>query len=203
VWRSALSPTATDGLDLLDSQLTPAAQDTSQRPLALGIEYLIKMRVITGVDESAFYSVKMWPAAESEPDWWNIATSLPAGGTNAGSLALIANRVDATFELIEINNLTPDAYLLAGYINTPPSCDLTVLGSGANLRSGAGPNFAVARSVAGATVLRVNGQRTGQDGFVWYRAEDDSSWIRADLVNIDAACSTNLLTLDALAAGSN
>lgn len=201
MWRSEVTTGSVDGLEMLDGGLGLAATDESQIPMAVGSEYYMRMRVLSGVDDSAFYAVKIWRADQAEPNWWNIATGVQPGGTTAGSVAIIANRVDVTVNVVEINPLPPEAYLLAGYRNSPPECDVTVISAGANLRSGPGPNFGVTRSVPGASTLAVNAQRTSADGFVWYRAAEDNSWIRSDLAILSPQCE-GLTSLDA-PAGSN
>jgi regulation of enolase protein 1 (concanavalin A-like superfamily) len=195
VWRSAVRQNDSDGLELLDGNLGFVVEDPSQISFAVGDPYLVRLRAITSVDGSAFYSLRLWRAEDSEPTWWNVATVVPAGGRTNGALALVANRVDVTFNAIDVIPLTPEAYVLQTYANTPPECAVLVLGSGANLRTGAGPNFSVARSVAGGEQIAINGQVTGADGFVWYRTVEDSAWVRADLVQLDTECEA-LVQLD-------
>ncbi|MDX2139633.1 MAG: DUF1349 domain-containing protein [Chloroflexota bacterium] len=195
MWRSAVRQNSADGLELLDGTFQPAVEDPSRISLRVGDEYFIRLRSVTSVDGSAFYSVRLWRAEDTEPTWWNVATTVPEGGRTNGSVALVANRVDVSFGDIQVTSLNPQAYILQAYPNSPPECGALVLGSGANLRTGAGPNFSVARSVTGGEQITVNGQLTGEDGFVWYRAVEDSAWVRADLVQLDAECE-GLVQLD-------
>jgi hypothetical protein len=189
MWRSAVQANnAVDGLELLDGSLAPAAQDLSQQPLELNTPYLMRVRVLSGVDGGAFYAVRLWKADEDEPMWWNIAATTPPNGTTAGSVALVAHRADVTFGNVQVTGLTPDAYVLQAYDNTPPECTVVVLGTGANLRAGAGPNFGVVRSVSGGEEIAINGEGIGADGALWYRASEDLAWMRADLVTLDPEC---------------
>jgi hypothetical protein len=103
-------------------------------------------------------------------------------------VALLANRADVTFGNIEINRLTPDSYLVQTYDNSPPECAVTVVSAGANLRANAGPDFGLVRSLPGGSELLVNGQQTGPDEMVWYRAVEDGAWLRADLVMLNDDC---------------
>jgi hypothetical protein len=198
IWRSAVQTAgARDNVELLDSFLNPAATDSSALQVLPGETYRIRMRTVTAVDGSSFYSVRVWRSDIEEPSWWNIATAVPEGGNTAGSVALVANRADVTFGNIEINRLTPDAYLVQTYDNTPPECAVTVNSGGANLRANAGPNFGLVRSLAGGTELLVNGQQVGPDGQVWYRAAEDGAWLRADLVTRNEDCDVSaIISLD-------
>lgn len=199
MWRTAVQTNnVVDGLELLDGGLGPNAQDLSQLPIYLETQYLMRMRVVSSVDGGAFYSVRFWRADEAEPEWWNVASSVPPGGTTAGSIAFVAHRADVTFGNIQVMGLMPDAYLLQAYDNTPPECDAVVTGSSANLRADANPNAGVVSSLPGGAQITVNGQRTGTDGALWYRSlqNDALLWFRADLATLDAECE-GLLSLDA------
>lgn len=198
IWRSAVQTAgAADNVELLDSFLNPAASDSSAMQVLVGESYRIRMRTVTAVDGSSFYSVRVWRSDSEEPEWWNIATAVPEGGNTAGSVALVVNRADVTFGSIAVNRLTPDAYLVQTYDNTPPECAVTVNSDGANLRANAGPNFGLVRSLAGGAELFVNGQQVGPDGQVWYRAVEDGAWLRADLVTRNEDCDASaIISLD-------
>jgi hypothetical protein len=64
----------------------------------VGATYKFKMRGEALVGGDVQYSLKMWPAAQTEPAGWGItytttAPPAPAGG----SLLLIAHNLDVTF----------------------------------------------------------------------------------------------------------
>lgn len=53
-----------------------------------------------------------------------------------------------------------------------------------NLRSGPGLDFEVVTLINPGQRLRINGQATDPDGFVWWRSDDDAGWVRSDIVSV-------------------
>lgn len=61
---------------------------------------------------------------------------------------------------------------------------------GANLRSGPGTDFDRVGRLQAEDLYVVEGQATGDDGFVWWKLIDDAGWIRSDLVEETTLCNT-------------
>ncbi len=200
IWRSAAQSPG-GGVELFDSFLNLAATDSSAFQVAVGQSYRMRMRSVTTIDGSSVYAMRIWRADGEEPSWWNVATAIPAGGNSAGSIALVVNRADVTFGDIEVNSLTPEAYIVQTYDNTPPECLVTVaVAAGANLRASPGPDFGLVRTVSGGDSLVVNAQASGADGEVWYRVVNDGAWLRADLVAVNEDCdASELFSVEAIA----
>lgn len=194
IWRSAVNPSGTvDEVELLDGFLGLSAADDSPLRLTANQTYRLRMRTFTTVDGASFHAMRIWRVDADEPSWWNVAGTVTRDGNAAGSIALVANRVDLTWGPIQVSRLTPDAYLVQTYDNTAPECIVTVAAVGANLRADAGPNFQLVRSVAGGAQLLINGQKTGADGETWYRASEDGSWMRANLVTLNPDCDVSAI----------
>jgi hypothetical protein len=70
------------------------------------------------------------------------------------------------------------------------ACVVTAPG-GANLRGGAGTDFALAGSLPAGRGALVDAQTTGADGFTWWHLADDvpsGIWVRADVVQAGDSC---------------
>ncbi len=69
------------------------------------------------------------------------------------------------------------------------ACMVTAGNQGANLRSEPSINAAVAGSLGATSSIDVDGQRTGADGFIWWRTTR-GSWVRSDAVSQTDACAS-------------
>ncbi len=72
-----------------------------------------------------------------------------------------------------------------------------IAGQPFHLRSGPGLAFAVIDRLAPGGELRVDGQVTDNDGFVWWRADSGDRWVRSDIVTVVEGECRNLPTINA------
>jgi hypothetical protein len=71
--------------------------------LELGTTYLLKLRVDTIVGEDGgFYQLKVWEFGQPEPVEWSLTDQDGAGDLSAGSMLLVAHRIDASFGDVSI-----------------------------------------------------------------------------------------------------
>jgi hypothetical protein len=75
--------------------------DTDPLQFQFGAEYRMKARVTTLPDGTASYAFKMWLDSRPEPNAWSV--EIIARGPSAGSIALIAHQVDASFGKVEVS----------------------------------------------------------------------------------------------------
>jgi hypothetical protein len=75
------------------------AADTSGRLMLPGVKYIFKFQNKANIAGGSHYSLKVWPAAEPEPEKWD----LEADGQKAqGSVVLGAHQVDVSFGKITV-----------------------------------------------------------------------------------------------------
>ncbi len=67
-------------------------------------------------------------------------------------------------------------------------CTITPTGSTARIRSGPSTGDSVTGTLTGSATA--NAQRTGSDGFRWWKLLDGSGWVREDVVNETSGCAT-------------
>ncbi len=149
----------------------------------------IAMQVWTGQDDGGgpgfVYSVNA--------DGSDLQRLVPTGSANGslawfnpGGAAVAAPVATATEAVLEF---TADSMTA-----TPDEPDLllgcTVIANGtANLREGAGTNFARVGTMSAGQMSSVSGQATGADGHVWWQLVE-GGWVRSDLVQTATDCST-------------
>lgn len=69
---------------------------------------------------------------------------------------------------------------------TPGVCEVRS-SNNVNRRSGPGTGYQSPGQLTAGTIMEVTGQAPGDDGFTWWRLEDDS-WVREDIVTIFGDC---------------
>lgn len=74
--------------------------DTDPLEFQFGAEYRMQARVTSLPDGTASYAFKMWLASRAEPASWSV--EVVAKGPAAGSIALIAHQVEASFGTVEV-----------------------------------------------------------------------------------------------------
>ena len=78
---------------------TALAAETSGRLMAPGVKYIFKFRNEANAAGGSHYSLKVWPAAESEPGKWDLEAD---GQKSQGSVVLGAHQVDVSFGKISV-----------------------------------------------------------------------------------------------------
>lgn len=78
------------------------AQDTSGRVLLEGLKYIFKFRVETISASASRFSLKVWPAATTEPASFDLVST---GERSQGSIVLGAHRADVSFGTVTVTGL--------------------------------------------------------------------------------------------------
>ncbi len=148
--------------------------DRSNLQLEVGVPYLFRLRVETLPDQGSLYSFKVWEAGQPEPTRW-LLTGEPDAGLQSGSLLLVANSMDVTFGDVTVTFLDGEAEEQAQQAEGPAqettaasSCAATA-DTALRLRSGPGTQYTLQGSLAPGQPIRVTGQFTDPEGFVWWR----------------------------------
>jgi len=132
---------------------------TRARRLATGTTYLFKVDIQSGNAPSspATYRFKVWPAAEPEPDVWDIVQSGANGEPSGGSMLLLAHHVDARFGAVtvELKSTRP-----------LPSLSLSMTGPGTILTDPPGPVFRFGEDVRLTAVPASGGAFAGWTGML-------------------------------------
>jgi hypothetical protein len=72
---------------------------------AVGVRYLLKVRVESTPSQGAMYRMKVWEEGQAEPGQWDLNYSTSFSHHNYGSLLLLAHHVDATFGEVTVSPL--------------------------------------------------------------------------------------------------
>ena len=78
-------------------------RDWAAMPLTIGGEYIMHATVETVTSTTSTYTLTIYPASGAPVDGWTVTYT--GAGPNAGSFALIAHQVDATFGDVVIEPL--------------------------------------------------------------------------------------------------
>ena len=114
------------------------AQGSSITPPTVGGTYLIKMRVETIPNNGgSTYSLKFWPAGQSEPASWNLTAQEGPGNQASGSVLLLAHHIDATFGDVTVTPLG----------NSVTNLTLNTQGSGSVSASPSKPTYSYGEQV--------------------------------------------------------
>jgi regulation of enolase protein 1 (concanavalin A-like superfamily) len=94
-WLTWDPQSGSTSLQLLEDNATSGVGRA--RPFAVGLTYMLKMRVETVAGQPAgLYHLKVWEQGQSEPVQWDL-THQAQSGLAAGSLLLLAHYADVTF----------------------------------------------------------------------------------------------------------
>ncbi len=70
-----------------------------------GVTYMLKVQVETVSQDVGFYSLKVWPQGEPEPEEWMLEAEVE--GQPNGSFLLLAHHVDVRFGNVKVSQLAP------------------------------------------------------------------------------------------------
>jgi len=123
--------------------------------------------------------------------------------TNINNIASTKQTVTSTSGLLGIasddETDQDDHYYFHNYLSDLGiPCVVTSIGTQAvNLREGPGTNFAAQGTLPSQNNAQVDGQATGNDGFVWWRLTS-GLWVRSDVVTASGNCA-EILTVEPVA----
>jgi uncharacterized repeat protein (TIGR02543 family) len=119
------SPQGNTALELVGQGGQPIAQ-RSDITLPLGTEYIFKGQVETAalVDQPATYRFKIWPAAEAEPETWQLVATGRKGEPTAGSVVIVAHQSEVSFGDVTVTPLGWEGLTLT--VDEPENGQITV-----------------------------------------------------------------------------
>lgn len=119
------SPQGNTVLELVGQGGQPIAQ-RSDITLPLQTEYIFKGQVETAplVDQPATYRFKMWPAAEPEPETWQLVATGRKGEPTSGSVVIVAHQSEVSFGNVTVTPLDWEGLTLT--VDEPENGQITV-----------------------------------------------------------------------------
>jgi hypothetical protein len=92
---------------IFDGQREFHRESSRRRVIEFDRRYSLKHRVETDSEANSRYRVKLWPAAEPEPQAWDFERTEPNDDVSSGSALLIAHHSDVTFGNVTVVPLAP------------------------------------------------------------------------------------------------
>ncbi len=144
-------------------------------------------------------SVRLWDVVSGAQitEYDGHSGSVRAVAFSPDGTMLVSGGVDSTARLWSVPASAVPPPTVAPPVATAEQSDVTASTSGTacavtagqtvKRRGGPGTTFAQNGTLTGGQTANAVGQTNGADGKTWYKLDDDT-WVRSDLVQLDAAC---------------